>query len=44
MSHLNTQVEHWKTNYDAGIVNPWQNTKAKYPEWSLNKPPYYVDM
>lgn len=43
MSHLNTQVEHWKTNYNASIVNPYLYTKAKQPEWSKHKPPYYVD-
>lgn len=42
-SRLNTGTEHWKTNYEAVITNPYQSTKARRPEWTYNKPPYTVE-
>ncbi|KAM3140701.1 hypothetical protein pb186bvf_007299 [Paramecium bursaria] len=39
---LKTGLEHWKTTYQAGIVDPYAKNTAQRPEWSYNRPPYTV--
>ncbi|CAD8072699.1 unnamed protein product [Paramecium sonneborni] len=40
---LKTGCEHWKSTYQASIVDPYAKNRAKPPEWSLNRPPYVVE-
>ncbi|KAL4437874.1 hypothetical protein ABPG74_001045 [Tetrahymena malaccensis] len=42
-SKLKTGVEHWKSNYNAGIKDPYSYSKALRPEWSYHLKPHQVD-
>lgn len=39
---MKTGTEHWKSNYSAGIVDPFSTYKASRANWTKNQPPYQV--
>ncbi len=40
---LLTGVEHWKSNYNAGIKDPYTYSKANRAAWTFHKPAHTVE-